>query len=138
MTQRTPTSRTLKNCCAAHLLRCGPPGVLTYRHVRSARQAPPRLASGLARDVFQQPLAQLAEKKPSASRSPHDLPPPPTCRWRHRATCFALDGASNRLQPGCQSQKMGTRRACALLKIGSQTFLSEREDGSSSREDCRL
>src|SRR5229473_8217868 len=50
-----PVSRVLKNSCAAHLLCCGPPGVLTYCLVRSARQAPPRLASGLARDVFQHP-----------------------------------------------------------------------------------
>ncbi len=51
-------SRVSKNYCAAHLLRCGPPGVLTYCLVRSARQAPPRLASGLARDVFQHPAGR--------------------------------------------------------------------------------
>src|SRR5216683_4678035 len=57
MTGHRNPSRLLKNCCAAHLLRCSPPGVLTYRLVRSARQVPPRLASGLARDVFQHPAS---------------------------------------------------------------------------------
>ncbi len=59
---RTHLGRVLKNCCAAHLLRCGPPGVLTYCLVRSARQVPPRLASGLARDVFEHPAAAVGAR----------------------------------------------------------------------------
>src|SRR5713226_5257716 len=81
---------------------------------------------------------QGRKKKPSASRSPHEPSASAYLPMAPPSHCFALDGASNRLQPGCQGQKMRTRRACALLKIESQTFLSEREDGSSSREDCRL
>src|SRR5258708_7260503 len=61
--------RVLKNCCAAHLLRCGPPGVLTYCLVRSARQAPPRLASGLARDVFEHPATETRHRTGRAERT---------------------------------------------------------------------